>query len=114
MVICLLNSTGRQTRRSLLRSQSVKISSIILVNGSREGKMQCVTGQGKVKCTNQAPWERENGVLVVLGLRPWFINCSSVSCIQSKMFCPEEPVSLSATKPGFSQSILPPARSSCI
>lgn len=71
--------------------------------------MQRVTGQGKVKCTNQAPWEGENGVLVILGLGPLFISSSSVSCIQSKMFCPEELVSLSATKPGFPQSILAPA-----
>lgn len=63
--------------------------------------MQRVTGQNKVKCTNQAPWERENGVLVILGLGPRFINCSSFSCIQSKMLCPEELVSLSATKPRY-------------
>lgn len=51
----------------------MKISSVVLVKGSRQ-EMQRVTGQGKVKCTNQAPWGRENVVLIILGLGPQSIK----------------------------------------
>lgn len=86
-----------------------KISSVALVSGSRQ-ETQRLTGQGKAKCISQAPQGREDVVLVILGpsMSPRFLAPDSRGFVLKKTFA------LSATKPGFCQSILPLLWSSCI